>query len=336
MEKIKNLTIDDVARDLGVSKTTVSRAISGKGRISTATRDRVLSYIQQTNYRPSAAAKGLAGSKTYNIALMLPKSLFKLDMPFVRKSMEAICEEAFLQDYNILLCLTTDDFPTPLLRTLDDRKVDGVILARTVENDSLVDTLCRRGIPFATMGSLPRQYQGFATVEADHDQVGGCRAFCMEFLQKATGKVALLGNDMNYIVNQSRIAGFHQAAQTVGLPDSQIFTASDICNAAACICAVDRFLSQGITRFLAMDDDICMHMLTHFQELGLRIPQDVQIGSLYDSDLLATYRPGISALHFDASELGRVTCRELLRYLRDEAYDPTPTLGYRILMRESV
>ena len=67
----QNLTIDDIARNLGVSKTTVSRAISGKGRISEATRAKVTEYIQQCNYRPSAAAKGLAESKTYNLALVL-------------------------------------------------------------------------------------------------------------------------------------------------------------------------------------------------------------------------------------------------------------------------
>lgn len=336
MQKIKNLTIDDIARELGVSKTTVSRAISGKGRISEATRDRVLAYIRQTNYRPSAAARGLAESKTYNIALMLPKSLFKLDMPFVRESMTAICEEAFLQDYNILLCLTTDDFPVPLLRTLDDRKVDAVILARTVEKDTLVDTLCQRGIPFATMGSLPRQYRGLATVEADHDQVGGCRAFSMEFLQRSTGKVALLGNDINYIVNQSRVTGFYQAAQTLGVGESFIHSLQGLHNAAECALAVDQLLEQGVTRFLAMDDEICRHILNRFTALGLRVPEDVQVGSLYDSTPLSQNSPGISALQFDPAELGRVACRELLRYLREEEYDPHPTLGYRILMRESV
>lgn len=336
MQKRTNLTIDDIARDLGVSKTTVSRALSGKGRISSATRDRILAHIRQTNYRPSAAAKGLSESKTFNIALMIPKSLFRLDMPFVRQSMTAICEEAFLQSYNILLCLTTDSFPAPLVRTLDDRKVDGVILARTVEKDPLVDTLCRRNIPFATMGSLPRDARGLATVEADHDQVGGCRAFCMDFLQRGSGDVALLGNDMNYIVNQSRLAGFYQAASELGLSYKHAHTAYDIGDAAACIHTVDQFLQQGVTRFLAMDDNICLHTLTHFQELGLRVPEDVQIGSLYDSDALAACQPGISALHFDAGELGRVTCRELLRCLRGEEYDPHPTLGYRILMRESV
>ena len=60
MTQKRNITIDDIARDLGVSKTTISRAISGKGRISEATRAKVMDYIQQCNYRPSAAAKGLA------------------------------------------------------------------------------------------------------------------------------------------------------------------------------------------------------------------------------------------------------------------------------------
>ena len=64
-----SLTIDDIARELGVSKTTVSRAISGKGRISAATRERVQAYIEEHNYKPNASAKSLAESKTYNLAL---------------------------------------------------------------------------------------------------------------------------------------------------------------------------------------------------------------------------------------------------------------------------
>lgn len=325
------LTIDDIARELGVSKTTVSRAISGKGRISADTRERILSYIEKTNYRPSAAAKSLAESKTYNIALVLPKSLFKLDIPFIRKSMTAICEEAFLQDYSILLCLSTDDNTAPLLRTLDNRKVDGVILSRTVENDVLVNILNERGIPFATMGSLPKQYRGLATVEADHDQVGGCYAFSMAYFQNLQGKAALLGNDMNYIVNQSRLTGVRQAIEMLKLSQEQIEFCLGLSNTKQCTQTFVRLLEDGVRCFLAMDDDICQHLLIYCQEHGLRIPQDVQIASLYDSDYLRNYDPPIASLSFDAAALGRVTCRELLHYLRDEEYDPKPLLGYRLL-----
>ena len=62
-----NITISDVAEALGVSKTTVSRAISGKGRIGAATRKRVLEYIQEHDYKPNVIARGLAQSKTFNI-----------------------------------------------------------------------------------------------------------------------------------------------------------------------------------------------------------------------------------------------------------------------------
>ena len=65
------LTISDVAEALGMSKTTVSRAISGKGRVSDETRALVQSYIKEHNYRPTAVARGLAQNRTYNIALVV-------------------------------------------------------------------------------------------------------------------------------------------------------------------------------------------------------------------------------------------------------------------------
>lgn len=336
MNNKQNLTIDDIARDLGVSKTTVSRAISGKGRISPATRQRVQEYIEQCNYRPSAAAKGLAESKTYNLALVLPRSFINLGQPYTRMSMSAICEEAFIQDYNILVCLSTDDTMAPLLRTLDNRKVDGVILSRTVENDALVDILFKRGMPFATIGSLTADCRGKAAVEADHDQIGGCRAFAAEFFHACPGTVAVLGNDMTYIVNQSRIAGIQQAMKAQGLPEDKVKFYLDLKNNDLICRALDDLLSKGIRSILFMDDGVCINALPYLKNLGLKIPEDLRVASLYDSEELANQNPPISALQFDAAALGRVTCRELLRCLQGEEYDPQPILGYRIIHRSSI
>jgi hypothetical protein len=68
---------------------------------------------------------------------------------------------------------------------------------------------------------------------------------------------------------------------------------------------------------------------------GVQIPAQVQIGSLYDNDLLEQCQPQVSALQFDAAELGRVACRELLRFLLGEEYEAKPVLDYRIILRES-
>lgn len=328
-----NITIDDIARDLGVSKTTISRAISGKGRISEATREKVKEYIKACNYRPSASAKGLAESRTYNLALVLPKSFIQLDLPYIRQVMNAICEEAFSWDYNILICLSTDAYPESLLRTLDNRKVDGVILSRTVENDALVDMLIERDMPFATIGSLPPSMSGKATVEADHDQVGGCWALTKTILQERQDKIALLGNDMRYIVNQSRLSGFNKAVEELGFPRENICQYTNIGNYRACAEATEELLRKGVRRFLAMDDEICVHILQTLERSAWVTPGDVKIYSLSDNEALGNYRYPVSAVRFDAAELGQIACRELLRCLRDETYDPKPILGYRIINR---
>lgn len=335
MEINKNLTIDDIARELGVSKTTVSRAISGKGRISEATRARVQEYIRAHHYHPNAAAKSLAESRTYNIALVLPKAFIKLNQTHVRQSMSAICEEAFLQDYNILLCLSTDDATPSLLRTIDNRKVDGVILARTIAGDPIVEILHNRGIPFATIGSLAPEDRGKAVVEADHDQVGGCRAFAKAFFQSGRGKVALLGNDLDYIVNQSRLTGFRQAAKELDFPKDMMQVRLGLDGRRSCHATVEELISQGYRRFLCMDEEICLHTMEQLQQLGCRIPEEVSIACLYNSEQLANTTPPVSALDFNAADIGRAACRELLLYLKGEHYDPKPMLGYRIIKRTS-
>ena len=331
----QNLTIDDIARNLGVSKTTVSRAISGKGRISEATRTKVLEYIQACNYRPSAAAKGLAESRTYNVALVLPRSFIKLDQPFARLGMSAVCEEAFLHDYNVLICLSTDDNPDFLRRTLDNRKADGVILSRTVENDPLVRMMHKRGIPFSTMGSLPKRSQGLATVEVDHDQVGGCYEFTKAILSGYTDKIALLGNDMDYVVNQSRMAGFRKAVQELGIPTEHILIRTGLHDAKSCEKAIDELLAEDIRFFISMDNEVCAYVMDHLKIREIPVPQQIRLASMYDSDTLRTASPSVTALSFDAAALGQAACRELLRYLRSEPYDPTPRLGYQIELRES-
>lgn len=331
MSEKRNLTIDDIARDLGVSKTTVSRAISGKGRIGAATRERVLSYIAKCNYRPSAAAKGLAESKTYNLALVLPRDFIKLDLPFIRKSMSAICQEASHRDYNILLCMADSD-PDSLARILDNRKADGVILTRTMENDPLISIITARGVPFATLGSLAEQYRGQAAVEADNDQIDGCRAFTEALLRKNPEKTALLGGDMRYIVNQSRLEGVKKAVKKMDFSDYHM---EINLSPKTCTQVLDHLLSQGIQQFLCMDDDICIAALHHLEERGLRIPEDVRLASLYDNDELRKHRAGISALQFDAEELGRGACRELLKCLHGEPHEARLKLGSRICLRGS-
>ena len=331
-----SLTIDDIARELGVSKTTVSRAISGKGRISAATQERVQAYIEEHNYKPNASAKSLAESKTYNLAIVLPRDFIKLDIPFVRTAMSSIVDEAHTLGYNVMLCLDDDTDSTPLMRTLDYRKVDGVILTRTVEDDHMVEMLTKRGIPFATLGSLPLKYAGAAAVEADHDHIGGCCAFSRAGLTGSDAPIALLGNDLNYIVNQNRLSGFRKACQELVIPLNRTPIRMGINDLEGCREAVEELLAQGVRRFLCMDEDVCTRTMTVLRDNGLTIPGDAQVASFADTEQTRNAQPPVSALSFDSAELARAACREFIHALNDTGYDPKPLLGYKVRLRQSM
>ena len=130
-----NITIGDIAKDLGLSKTTISRAISGKGRIGAETKQRVQKYILEHNYSPNLVAKGLAQSKTFNIGIILPSDANLTEIPFFQSCLMGICEGAASMDYDVLVTTVTDDDISLLKRIIDNQKVDGVVLTRSLVRD---------------------------------------------------------------------------------------------------------------------------------------------------------------------------------------------------------
>ena len=105
----KKITMLDIANELNVSKTTVSRAISGRGRIGKETREKVLNYIGTLGYTPNNIARGLASSKTYNIGVIIPDNKDGGEAPFFKAALVGITEAAVRQDYDTVLVVVNDD-----------------------------------------------------------------------------------------------------------------------------------------------------------------------------------------------------------------------------------
>ena len=148
----KNITIADVAEELGVSKTTVSRAMSGKGRISEATRQRVKAYMEEKNYKPNIIAQGLAKSKTYNIGVVMPSDYGIEDMSYFHNCLVGLQEMAASYGYDIVLAVCSNNDLGQLKRITSNGKVDGVILMRTLIEDEAVKLLLKQEFPFVVIG----------------------------------------------------------------------------------------------------------------------------------------------------------------------------------------
>ena len=211
---MKNITIADVAEALGVSKTTVSRAISGKGRIGAETREKVLTYIEEHNYTPNVIAKSLAQSKTYNIGVMIPSEYDIIDLPFFQSCLFGIQEIAATMDYDILLTISKPEDTSQLERIVTNRKVDGVILMRTFVDDKQAKMLAKRGIPFATVGGTNVK----EAIQVDQDHQSACKELTSILLMKKMKRIALVGGDEKHVVTQKRLKGYLDAFKEAHIP----------------------------------------------------------------------------------------------------------------------
>ena len=318
----KKIDISQMAEDLGVSKTTVSRALSGNGRVSEATRARVVQYAKEKNYVPNMLARGLVTQQSYNISLVFSRQFGNLAAPFLRKTVSAVYDIAARNDYDVLMTMVGEQETSPMQRLLVNRKIDGVILARTLERDPLIPMLKKSGIPFVAIGRPT-------------DQVGGYRELVSLLLMKGLHRIALLGGSMLYTVNQSRLEGYKQAHDRAccKIDESLLFLEleSDDLRTSAVELAVQR----GADCILCMDDQVAQLALNTLRQLNLRVPQDIRLASLYDDEALQGCTPQITAVSFDAEQLGRRTAQQLLSLIRHQPVETRTLLGYQVGLRLS-
>ncbi|MDE6622009.1 MAG: LacI family transcriptional regulator [Lachnospiraceae bacterium] len=327
----KKITISDVAEALNVSKTTVSRAISGKGRISEDTRQKVLAYIEENDYKPNVIAKGLAQKKTYNIALVIPGDCNLVDMPFFQNSMQGICEEASARDYDVMLVTTTGSSSTNLERMIANNKVDGVILSRSMVKDRNVDLLKAQNIPFVLMGTS----RDPKILQVDNDHRTGCSEMVRYLLRNKDTRIGLIGGSKNYIVNRTRRQGYEDAFVSAGIEPNQALIFENCDTPDKIESAVVKLIQGNVAFIVCMDDVVCSVVLQVLAEKNILVPGQIQVVSFYDSTLLKNSRPSVTSLVFDDRALGAHTCRILLRYIQGEEVEGRTLLGYKLVIRES-
>lgn len=328
-EKSK-ITISDVAEALEVSVTTVSRAISGKGRIGAQTREKVLQYIEEHNYQPNIVAKGLNQSKTYNIGWVIPEECHVVELPFFQDCMMGIAQTASAMDYNLIVLTVMDNDISQLTKLIANGKVDGVILGRTLVEDAPVNFLQSMNVPFITIGTA-----GEGILQIDNDHRAACRELTKLLLLKNINKLGLIGGNTSHIVTQNRYRGFMDALEEAGMPVYHDNIFLDMENGIVIEHAVEELLAKKVECILCMDDSICSKVLTKLGRDGIAVPGRVKLASFYNSKILENSEPSITSLSFPVHELGMTACRLLLDYLAGRKVPAVTRMGYEISLKES-
>lgn len=327
----KKITIGDIAEELQCSKTTVSRAISGKGRIGADTRDRILRYINENNYKPNIIAKSLAQSKTFNVGVILPDDPDLNEIPFFQSCLLGACEIASDMEYDVIVTTVGADDISKLIRMIENNKVDGIILTRSLLYDASVKYLKSCKIPFIVVGTSDDP----DVVQIDNHHVEACKEMTSLLIVQGMKRLAFIGGNINHTVSRKRYKGFVEGCGKHLIPVNPDLVFHNANNKIQVDQIVTQILNHRVDCIVCMDDKICSQVLLKLKEDSVNVPEKIRVASFYDSFYLENNNPSVTALKMDEKQLGKTACQLLLRKLDGEETARKTLLGYEIVIRNS-
>lgn len=310
-------TITDVATAAGVSISTVSLVMNGKGPVADATRRRVRAAADRLRYTPSRSARGLAGGRTGNLGFVLREDHFRRGEPFYTRIFLGAEFEARRRGVYVLLSTIPEryDAAADAPRFLQEHSVDGVLVAGRVD-DAFLDALDARAIPFVLA-----DYARGKTPAVAIDNEGGASAAAQHLLARGHTRAAFLGADPEHPSLRARRDGFLQAMAEAGHPVSERFVVngegepSRTTGAALAGAVLDLPASQRPPAVFCANDALALGLMDGARERGLRVPGDVAVVGFDDVEGATLAPTPLTTVRVFKEQLGEAA----LRLLADRA-----------------
>ena len=327
------MTLDEIAKEMGVSKSTVSRALSGKGRIGEVTRQKIISYAakQGVLLEKTVEKENERGEVTHNLGVVFPSDIYINGNPYFQDCMLGICEAASLMGYNVVLAIATAIDISEIQRLVEEKKVDGIILTRSLVDDKADEYLTRSRFPVGMTGLCASS----DVIQVDTDNEAAAESLTSLLIGKGFRKFALVVEDLSYHVNKSRYNGFCNALLKNGISKEKqaIYTGNLRMELLDAI--ITDIFAKKTECIICGDDIVCTRMMSMLQGEGYRIPRDIAIASLYNNQNLNCFTPAITAVNVSAREVGNMIGKQMINYLDGKPCEQKTIMDYEILFRKS-
>jgi len=276
-----------IARRLGLSITTVSRALGGFDDVAAATRARVVAEAERLNYKPNQAARRLRRGRAEAIGMVLPTPPGQFDDPFFLRMLAAAGPRLSTAGLDLLVTTARPgaDEMRAYRHLAEGGRVDGFLLARTRAQDERIGYLLDRRMPFVAHGRTTLK-RIFAYVDIDGE--AACRAATARLIGFGHRRIALINAASTYMFAHHREAGWHAALWEAGLPPGPIHRAEATEENGFLATREMLGMDAPPTAILCATDRLAVGALHALGAAGLRAGRDVSIIG-YDDLSVATY-----------------------------------------------
>lgn len=322
----KNLTITDIARMAGVSKTTVSRYLNGKYEyMSEPTRERISAVIDLVGYQPNNIARSLKSQKSMLVGLVIAD----IESPFSSAAIKSVGDAMLGTGYNIITANCDNSFQKEqdYIQSLMSQQVDGLIVNTTSMNNPLLISLANSGVPIVLLDRFVKDYKFDIAFIANREPI---LSAIDHLLEMGYSRVALFTESYEHISPRNiRREVFVEKLNAMGISQSEHYVhvvdnsrQQSVCDSIQSL--LDKCKGESTPpAIIASNGVTLMHLAKAIESMGLTMPQDIGLCGYDDwgwaSELgwagminvgLTTVAPSIHAL-------GKLTAKALLRRMEN-------------------
>lgn len=330
------ITIKDIARELGVSPSTVSRALKDHPDISTETKKQVKELVEKLKYKPNAIALSLRNRKSNIIGVIVPEIVHH----FFSSVISGIEETAMDAGYNVMLFQSNEIFEREVLnvQTLLSSRVDGVLVSmtKTTRKYAHFRELISNGIPLVFFDRSCDEFE-VDTVIVD-DFTGAFKA-TEHLIKTGCKRIAHLSAPQHLNIGYQRQRGYITALEKYGLEvDYQLIIRCDTHDEALKITGALMEQDNPPDAIFAVNDLTATGVLKILKRKNFRVPEDVSVIGFTDGLVATVTDPPLSTVSQHGFELGQKSANLLLKRIisgQDVDYPITETIDTSLILRES-
>lgn len=336
----KKVSLADVARSLGISKTVVSLVINGKADqhgISKQTQQRVMERIQKMNYRPDELARGFRTGRTMTLGMIVSD----ISNEFYSQMARKVEDLAWQNGYSMVICSNDEEIEKEMkqIDLLLDRHVDGLIVSTAQTDSRFFDELRVSGIPHVLIDRIIPGAES-ATVSVDNGE--GSRMVARHLVEQGCTEFLLFANSpVNMSTMDQRIAGFREeiGRHGVALAPEDV-TVAPIGHVKESIrdCLDTRMKGGRMPHAIfALNGIIAFEVIKYLETNSISVPDKISVVAFDDSSLFNLAKPSVTAVRQPIDRIGEEAFKLLIGQINGESQteNQSVVLPVEMVIRES-
>jgi len=327
------MTIDEIAKLAGVSKTTVSRVLNNKPDVKYETRAKIMELIEENNFHPNAFAKAISSQRSNSLGLIIPyEAEYIFSNPFYVEVLRGVTTQANIMGYYLNICYPHDQNYVDIYK---QKRVDGfVLISPGSKHLSIIDSLKQEGAPFVSTARIPSE-EDLTFVDVDN-YAGGIMA-TEHLISLGHKSIGFIGKP-TMTSSTDRFDGYKEALKNhhIEYDDNLVRISENSSIEGGYLSALELLESQHKpTAIFLTNDLLALGALKAIDEKGLNVPGDISIVGFDDIPMADYVNPPLTTIRQPSYEKGVEACKILVDYLKSNNPLKSKMLNLELVVRKS-